>query len=67
MTVYKLSYGVELAGPVEGTLEELCELLDSYPNDVVMDVLIFERLAGSELYGALLPYAARRMVRGFTE
>ena len=56
-----------MAGPVEGTLEELCELLDSYPNDVVMDVLIFERLAESDLYRALLPYAARRMVRGFTE
>lgn len=65
MRVYKLTHGTELAGPLEGTKEELWAILDGYPDAVVIEVLALEKMAGSEVYSVLLPYAARRMVRGF--
>ena len=65
MEVYRLTYGVELAGPIEGTKEELCAILDGYPDALVLEVLVFEKMARSEVYSVLLPYCARRMVEGF--
>lgn len=60
---YSLSYGND-AGKIQGTAEELCALLDGYPDLVVLEVVGLEKIAGSEVYPVLVRYAARRMVKG---
>jgi hypothetical protein len=62
MQIYRLSYGVEWVGTIEGTADDLQSILDGYPPQVILEVLGLEKIARSEVYPILLRYCARRLV-----
>ncbi len=62
-----MSFGVEGMEPIEGTEDELCATLDTYPELMVLELFQDEKEAGSDLHPVLLRYVARRFVDGFEE
>jgi hypothetical protein len=67
MRIYRLSFGTEGMDPIEGTEDELCAILDDYPELMVLELFQAEKRAGGEVASVLLRYVARRFVDGFED
>lgn len=60
--VYQLAQGVQDVGPISGTLEEIIEILEGYPFQVVHQVFTVEMFRRSALFHALTEYYADRFI-----
>lgn len=64
-TVYIMAFGVDDLPPIEGTWDELRDLLDGYPVEVVQRIFFAEAALRTPLSVVIRPYLARRYVEYF--